>query len=609
MTAFLTVLRWIAFVASLCGWFSFVWQGLRLKATFVPAVTVTGLTIVLFTFGMAHFLQPAAWILLFAGYGFLIFYFIRALRGKFSFRFFYSPGMLFFFISSAFFIPILWGVHLYHYDNFSHWGTVLSEMLAFDDFPTAQTVVVFRDYMPGTASFLYWFCVAVGEAEDIALMGQALLSCAALSSLFFRVKRVASFRFLASAILGLVLTCLLVFDDGTLQIYNLLVDALIGFVAVSVWFLRENYRNQPLRVWLYSIPLLLFMTLLKNNAVLFLVFFALVFFYDSRKSKLGQWSKWLFLMPFSACGLWYFFWKVYRDVTYGTPTNSYSFQGISSAIQERTSVFYGELFRSFLEKISDFSRIYMIVFLVVNFLLIGSMVLFRYRKKSIAPLWRTLWVGNGMLIGYTAALLFMYCFIMSPGEAVHLAAFERYIMTPVILFLALSAESVMEAFSYHIKEKMIAVRMFPLWLSLLLFSLVSTQAMQLIYRPSFSSTERGMVMEVLRDAATIIPRNSKVAMYNGERGRRDLYYYLMMYELKTRVCFDLDFAQPEGTIQDDVKMLQHYNYLIIASDHRRIASELRKAGYTVIWRDECVVYRIANNSGRVTISPVLMNPS
>jgi len=42
------------------------------------------------------------------------------------------------------------------------------------------------------------------------------------------------------------------------------------------------------------------------------------------------------------------------------------------------------------------------------------------------------------------------------------------------------------------------------------------------------------VLQVLQDAAPHIPRNSAVAMYNGTRGRMDLYYYLVMYQVKSR---------------------------------------------------------------------------
>ncbi len=607
MSVLLTVLRWVVFMASLCGWFCLTVHLTKLKPAFVPVVTLCSLTVLLFTFGALHLLQIGAWILFFAGIGLLLFYVSFACGKRFSFSFILSPGMVFFLVASAVFIPLLWGVNYYHYDNFSHWGTVLSEMLYFHDFPTAQTVVVFRDYAPGTASFLYWFCSVVGQSEDIALMGQALFSCAALSPLFFRVRKVRSFRFFAYALLSLVLTCLLVYDDGTLQIYNLLVDALMGFLAISVWFLREEYREKPLFAWGVMTPVLTFLILVKSNAVLLLVLFALLLFYDSRKADLSEWKRWLFLMPFVGVGIWTYVWKIYRDMTYGAPTDSYKFNGFVATFEERGLDFYGKILRLFWDKVTDFSKIYVVVFVVLNLLTVVVLLLLRYRKKNCRYLFRSWLISNAFIVGYAVALMFMYGFIMAVGEAQNLAAFERYIMTPAILFTAILSEAVFTTFYDILSPRPLSVRWFPVCVSLLLFSLVSGHAVQLVSRPDFSETERGKVQAVLQQAAEVIPRNSKVAMCNGERGRRDLYYYLMMYELKTRACFDLDLGFPEYSIPTDVKMLRDYEYLVISSKHYLVLQELTRAGFEVQWEKDCFVYRIKNANGTLFLYPADMN--
>ncbi len=610
MSVFLTVLRFVAFVAGLCGWFCLTVHVTKLKPAFVPIVTLCTLTVGLFTLGMIHLLQPGAWVLFFCGIGLLIFYVVLAIHRRFSLSFLISPGLIFFFVASAIFIPILWGVPYYHYDNFSHWGTVLSEMLSFHDFPTAQTVVVFRDYAPGTASFLYWFCTFVGPLEHIALIGQALFSCAALSVLFFRVRRVVSFRFLFYSVLSAVLICLLVYDDGTLQVYNLLVDALMGFLAVAAWFLREEYRSAPLSAWAFLTPILTFLSLVKSNSVLLLVFFALFLCYDAWKSSFSKGKRLWCLLPFAGAGLWYLLWKTYRDLTYGADTNSYAYHGIVQTFRERTPSFYLGILRTLWEKVSDFSKIYVVFFVVLNLVVIAVLLLLRFRKKNGTYLFRTWIAANGLLLGYCFALMFMYGFIMAVGEAQYLAAFERYIITPLILFTAMLTEAVATVFYNLFQDQPLWVHLLPFSLSLLLFSLVSGQAVQLIRPPEFATTERGQVMETLQQAAEVIPRNSKVAMCNGERGRRDLYYYLMMYELKTRVCFDLDFAQPEYSIADDVKLLRYYDYLLISAKHDALVSELSRAGYTVLWKDDCVIYRIKEiPEGSLYIYPAEMEIS
>ncbi len=606
MDAVLTVLRWLAFVAGLCGWFCLVSCLTKLKDAFILIFTLCVLTLTLFTAGLLHLIYPMAWILFFGGIGLFVYFTVRAARKKFSLSFLISPGLVFFFVFSAAFIPILWGVRLYHYDNFSHWGTVLSEMLAFNDFPTAQTIVVFRDYAPGTASFLYWFSLLVGKTEDVALMGQALFSAAALSALFFRIKKILTFRFLSYSVVSVVLVSLLVFDDGTLQVYNLLVDALIGFLAVSIWFLREAYRERPLTAWLFITPIMTFLMLVKSNAALCMVFFAVFLLYDAWKLGLKKWKHWLFLFPFAGAGLWYFLWKIYRDLTYGTGTNSYGFQSVFA----RGSAFYLGIWNTFWQKITDFSKIYVVVFVFLNILVVLALLLLRYKKKDCSYLFRTFLSANFLMVGYAAALMFMYAFIMATGEARHLAAFERYIITPTIIFTAMMMEAFITSFAHVLEDRPLPVRFLPLCASLLLFTLVSGQASQLIYRPDFDSTERGKVMESLELASETIPRNAKVVLCNGERGRRDMYYYLTMYQLKTRVVFILDFSQPEVSIPKDVQNLRNYEYMVISSNHYKIVSSLVKAGFQVTWKNGCSLYRINTlANGTVNITPAVTSLS
>ncbi len=598
----LTVLRWLAFVAGLCGWFCMTLRWIKLKDAFIPVVTLCSLTLILFASGLFHLIYPMAWILFFGGVGLLVYFIAETVRKKFSFSFLLSPGFVFFFVFSAAFIPILWGVRLYHYDNFSHWGTVLSEMLAFDDFPTAQTVVVFRDYAPGTTSFLYWFSLIVSKTEDVALMGQALFSVAALSSLFFRIKKVFSFRFFAYSVLSLVLISLLVFDDGTLQVYNLLVDAFMAFLAIGIWFLREAYREKPLVAWLFITPVMTFLMLVKSNAALSMVFFALFFAYDAYKQGLKKWKNWLFLLPFASAVLWYFFWKIYRDFTYGTATNSYGFQSIFG----RGSEFYLGILKTFWQKITDFSKIYVVVFVFLNLLVLLALLLLKGKKKDYKYLFRTFLSANLLMVGYAAALMFMYAFIMATGEARHLAAFERYIITPTIIFTAMMMEAFITSFAHVLEDRPLPVRFLPLCASLLLFTLVSGQASQLIFRPDFDSTERGKVIASLDAASELIPRNSKVVLCNGERGRRDMYYYLTMYQLKTRMVFILDFAQPEVNVPNDVQNIRYYEYLVISSNHYNIVRSLINAGFHVTWRNGCSLYRInVLSNGTVSITPAM----
>lgn len=596
------VLRWGLFFCSLCGWFSLVSRIPRIHSSFLPIVTLSSLTVTVFTFGMVHLLRPISLIVFIGGLISFVYHLRCARQKRFSFAFLRSPGMLFFTVASALCIFLLYGVSLYHYDNFSHWGTVLAEMFSFNDFPTAQTIVVFRDYAPGTTSFLYLFGSVVGQSEDVALMAQAMLSFAALTALFFSVKRVRSMHFWAMVLLSLCLTCALVFDDGTLQIFNLLVDAIIGFTVASAWCIREKYRETPLLGWLLVTPVLVFLVLIKMNAAVFLIFFAFFFAYDALKSLRTRYLRLFCLLPVALPLLWIFLWRLYRQITYGTPADSYGYTGFWDQIFSQSPDFFLSVIRLAFRKITNFSQIYAYGFLGVNTVLCGSWCVLRWRKKDTGRLGKSILTVNILMVGYFLCMIFLYCFIMTP-EASTLAAFERYMVTPFIVFAAIGMESLFRTLAGE-EGKPVAPSWVILFLSVVISLLTAKNAVQLVRRPDFSTFERGQVMDVLREAAPSIPRNSAVALYNGSRGRRDLYYYLTMYEVKSRWVFVLDLGHPQYSVPIDVNMLQTYHYLVISADATPLREALVDAGFVLRWKPGCTLYRIARDEfDRMVIFP------
>ncbi|MBQ1216911.1 MAG: hypothetical protein IIX85_03000 [Clostridia bacterium] len=208
---------------------------------------------------------------------------------------------------------------------------------------------------------------------------------------------------------------------------------------------------------------------------------------------------------------------------------------------------------------------------------------------------RAIIISNLLMVAYTLCLMSMYCFFMSVSEAAYLAAFDRYIITPLILFVVMQAAALFESLSYAVKDRGRLLRLLPLCVSLVLFLLVAPAARQLVVRPSFESTERGQVITALDAASDVIPRGARVALFNGDRGRRDLYYYLMVFQLKTRACFDLDYGSPEYSIDVDTKMLFEYEWLIVADPDPQLPERLREAGFAVEWEDACSLYRIEDS--------------
>ena len=208
------------------------------------------------------------------------------------------------------------------------------------------------------------------------------------------------------------------------------------------------------------------------------------------------------------------------------------------------------------------------------------------------------------MVGYLIGMWVLYCFIMT-AEAAGLAAFDRYMITPLIFSSAIGMESLFHVLDRSGERSSVAPAVMFV-LSAVLFLFPAKNSVQLVSRPDLSTFERGQVMEVLQDSAVHIPRNSAVALYNGTRGRRDLYYYLTMYEVKSRWVFILDLGNPEYSIPIDTDMLHSYEYLIIAAEEAPLREALINAGFVLRWQAGCTLYRISEDSfGRTVIAPAL----
>ena len=580
------------------GYCALLRERAKVNPAFLPLVTVCSLSVCLFAFGLCGVLLPAVYLLAAVGTGLFVFYVVAALRRKASFAWLISPGTVFFFAAVCLLIPVLWNAHYYHYDTFSHWGTVLSEMLIFDRFPNWDTVVNFRSYPPGTATFLYAFCKLAGGEEHVALIGQGILNIAALTALFYRVKKIRSLRFAGEVLLCAALLAMMRYDDGSLHLYSLLVDPLMGYMTVGAFLIREGERERPLRAALLVTPVLAHLSLLNGNGILFAAFvygFLVVDFFR-RRSSLSVRARFGALIPAAAVGGFTCLWSLYYHTVYGESN------GGGNGLFDRPDGLYSTVFSLLPGKLFDLSQGYVQVVLAVILLTGISLWILRRYGGDTRGLAVRFAAGFGAVLGYLCALICLYCFIMSPGEASYLAAFERYIVTAVIVFAALAGDGMLEGFSALERPRPLRV-IAPLAVCAVLLLCVGQNLPQLVAPPPFAQTERGRVYPCLTEAARTVPRGARVMLYNGATGRRDLYYNLMLYQLKTRSNFVLDLRSPAVSPEEDVKVLEGSDWLIVAEQDDVLPALVRRAGYEAQWRPGCRLYRILHGEDGLRLIP------
>lgn len=258
---------------------------------------------------------------------------------------------------------IYWTIHsgssYYYYDEYSHWGVFLKEILAQNQLWGADTNSMHPRYLPGTPLWQYFFAVFSRNQEGAAYLAQFALLLTPLLVLWEKTRWHQTIWHLG--ILALVIITVSNFGHGFTSLY---VDHLLGiwFAGVLLNFLLEMRHRQILQLSSYLLPLGV-IVLIKTTGVFFALtaagIIALLFIVHQkpgaavlpRSIRLRR----AVLFPFAMivlCLSILSVWNMNRDLT-GIGTDWSSPEGVVSRLIVRDSIFdtaqQAELSRRFVE--------------------------------------------------------------------------------------------------------------------------------------------------------------------------------------------------------------------------------------------------------------------
>ena len=176
------------FVMSMAGYLLLVWQKFKIRSWFVPLVTISGISLILYLGGLLGILGSVADGLLAGGVMCLAWQEIRLRRMPVSF---WIPGisMICLILGSLIFLVIVADQNLIHYDNFSHWALIVKYLLSIGKYPgVSDALISFKDYPPGTAVWIYYVCRFLGHGEGVMLTAQTGMILSAFSAVFGIVR-------------------------------------------------------------------------------------------------------------------------------------------------------------------------------------------------------------------------------------------------------------------------------------------------------------------------------------------------------------------------------------------------------------------------------------
>ena len=230
------ILKFILLFLILFGLAQFLSYRLKIKSEFLPVTVLTGVGVIMFLAGLLNMMPEAVTLLTLFSFGSVGYIFLR----ERSLKNIFSPGLFFFLLGAAYLAYFLRGLQLEYYDDFSHWGLIVKEMLLTDRLPNfSSKMITFQAYPPGTAVVLYFTGKILGNTESVMLFGQGLFYLSCITPLFALIRKKQYLSWL------LIVPATLYFLTGNLGVVALSVDTLLSLLglagtAILVYLYREK---------------------------------------------------------------------------------------------------------------------------------------------------------------------------------------------------------------------------------------------------------------------------------------------------------------------------------------------------------------------------------
>ena len=511
----MTALRVCALICSLFGYHWALAE--KTRPEFAPGISFAMIGSLLFLAGMINALEVAAVML--CGFGLLLFanrLFLRTSPAKA-----WSFSCLVLLAAILYFLPMLYGLKLTGYDDFSHWGVVARILVSKNRFPNiTDQIVTFQAYPTGSAAIIYFFTKISGiQDEWIWLYAQAVTIMSLYMGLFAFARNWK--ERVAMLLVFMILLCSNIF------FINLLVDTEITACALSSMCFALFYRNNLIKMRWWMLPYAAFLLALKTSGI----FYVLVLFgYVLLKSRgTGSWKKLLPVALLSFIPL--LLWRAHVRAVFpeGMLTkHAFSLEYFARTISDKNwSGMKYILVQLVLRTISpQLEAVYLLLFLGM------ILVLFRgeWEKKG-ALLREVVMIILVSAAAYSIMLYVMYLISMPWFEAEQLAGFERYLRTYTafsagLLTVALLQLPELESKTRE-KNRFVLV---SVWVLLLLFTMGRRSDFFLRWPMEY---ERRTYAESILSEQDIPEQEQCFVVMKGEREDRGYLQYMFRYLLNS----------------------------------------------------------------------------
>lgn len=288
-----------------------------------------------------------------------------------------TVGLLFYFLLFAY---TLLNTKLEHYDNFSHWATIVKFLYTESRLPTAaDTIISFGSYPLGSSLFVYYATKMAGFSDGVMVIGQFLLIYSCVIALFAPIRDESR-----TLVVAMNFSLLAIFNyfNISIRMNNLLVDFLLPLLTLAgvagIYSMRKNIKALSI----YFILIVSVLSLIKNSAIFFVGILFIYYLYTvvgSRKRFGKIWHLPLnVLAVFGVSLVPYIMWAIHVGQQFSSSKHAVSLSGYQQIFLEKDSSITAEITGKFVAALTDLSSIPSQGILLFNFVMIGSYIVIRY---------------------------------------------------------------------------------------------------------------------------------------------------------------------------------------------------------------------------------------
>lgn len=426
-----TILFWI----TILGIENFIKKKTKIDEIFLLPMTFTLLGIVMFISGILNIMKASSLLILIVGAGYFCYSFVKEKNKKDKLiTFFKNPTNIIIIIMFGYITILGYNMHLMDYDNFSHWGLIVKNMFITNHLPNFEnTAILFKGYQPGSACFIYFYGLLSGKGEGTMIIAQNYLIFSYLIPLMTLSKNKNKL------INCLIILCFYIFIMTiSIKFNSLLVDGLIAVMTIFSLMIINKYEKNLKKAFLYSLPVSVFLLLVKNTGLILALINCLYIFVLGIKNHRFKESCKYIIYTLIVLGVVLLLWQQHVKLAYGymalNSKHSLDSSNIINSLRKlgihNMLLFIKMYIKHFFSFKNNISNIYIVV---INLLLV-VMSFFKKEKKEV---YKLMAIVDIIYVGYYSVLGAMYILSMPWEEAKIFASYERYMTTINIIIIGM----------------------------------------------------------------------------------------------------------------------------------------------------------------------------